>query len=112
MSEATFDGDTTYVSTSGVGNRDSYTLGTMPDTPKQIFAVHVSSFDRVDAGETTRTMNNSLRIGGVYYDGAPSGNLNATYAPVRSVWENNPATSSYFSRSDVEGMEAGVKLVS
>jgi hypothetical protein len=112
VDEATFDSDTTYVSTTGVGNRDSYKIGTMSSTPQSIFAVMTSAFARVDAGETTRTMLDSLRISGTYYDGTTSADLTSTYVAYRNVWENNPATSAAFTRSDVEGMEAGVKLVS
>lgn len=112
VDEASFDGDTTYVSTSGVGNRDTYTIQSLPNTPKEIFAVHMSSFDRIDASETTRTMNNSLYINSTYYDGTVSGDLTSTYQAIRTVWENNPATSTQFQVSDISSMEAGVKLVS
>jgi hypothetical protein len=112
VDEAILDDDTTYVHTTGTGNRDTYTLGTMPNSPVEIFAVQLVPFARVDAGETTRTMLSSLYIGSTYYDGATSGDLTSTYAAKINIWESNPATSTNFTRSDIQGMEAGVKLVS
>lgn len=112
VGETQFDGDTTYVSTSGVNNRDSYTFGDMTATPLSIFGVQVTSYHRADASETTRKSLQSLRISGTYYDAAQTGNLGGAYVKVENVWEQNPATVANWTKADIDGMEAGVKLVS
>jgi hypothetical protein len=72
----------------------------------------VRSVARNDASDSGRKYNHSLRLDGAYYDGAPSANMTTTLRKLENVWETNPATGAAWTRSAVEAMEAGVKLVS
>ena len=112
VNNTTNDGDTTYNSTSGTGNRDSYTIGGLSDNPLHIYGAQSVSTSRIDAGETTRTMNNSIRSGGSYSDGTVSGNLTSTYSWITDRWETDPNTSAAWTKSGLSSAEAGIKLVS
>ena len=112
VNEATQNGDTTYNSTSGVGNRDSYTIASLSDNPNSIYGIQQSSFVRIDASETTRTVNNSIRSGGSYTDGATSGNLTSTYSWLNNILATDPNTGVAWTKSGLSSAEAGIKLVS
>ena len=118
VNEIAQDGDTTYVSTAGVGNRDSYTLDDLSSVPLTIFGVQACALARRDAGETTRTMNVSIRSGGSYSDGATSLPLNSVYTVtnttsnatgIKALFETDPGGSAWTGTS-VNAMEAGIKL--
>jgi hypothetical protein len=112
VNEAIADNDSTYVSTSGVGNRDTYLVPDLSSDPTTIFCVEHFGIARVDAGETTRKICFSLNVGGTYYDHTDQFTLTSSYLYWPSIWMSNPATSAAWSYADIGSLEAGVKLVS
>ncbi len=111
VDEANEDGDTTYVASSVVGTRDSYTLADLPATAASVDAVMPVVWARkTDAG--TRSVAPSLRIGGVDYDQAAT-NLSTSYVPLPpAVLNVSPATGVAFTVAEVTGMELGEKVAS
>jgi hypothetical protein len=111
VNETIEDGDTSYVSTSGVGNRDSYTCGSLAENPTSIFGVQVTAISRTDASESNRKANTSVRYGGTYTDGITSVAQGGTYGFMRGVFDTDPSSAAWTTAS-VNAMEAGIKLVS
>jgi len=102
--------DTDYNSDATAGDRDTYALGNLTPSAASVKGIQMITHARKDdAG--TRTLAPVLRIGGVNYDQASLPNLSSTYQCLPLVVEASPATSSPFTVSEINGMEAGVKLV-
>lgn len=102
------DGDTTYVSTSAAGNIDLYAMGNLTDLAGgTVLAVSVATCLRHDSA--TQTARNVLRTGGSNFEGGDIA-VPAAYAYSESIWETNPDTTSAWTESEVNALEAGVKL--
>lgn len=118
VNEVFADGDTSYNSTSGVGNRDSYAVADLSSLPTTVFGVATYALARVDAAETNRTINTSVRSGGSYSDGPTSLAIASAYqAPssisacsATAIFETDPS-GSVWDGNTVNGLEAGIKLV-
>jgi hypothetical protein len=110
VNETTVDGDTSYVSTSTVGNRDLYSLGALSSTPSTIDAVSVVQFaEKTDA--TTRTLYSSVKSGATDSDGTAFA-LNATYQRYDRLILTDPNTSAAWTASGVNNLLIGPKLAS
>jgi len=109
VNEADPDGDTTYVSSSGVGQVDTYQF---PDiTAGSVDAVQVTITNRKD-DTGARTVCAVFRSGaGTNYDGTAFSPA-TSYGMNRQVWDQNPATSSAWSVATVNAGEFGIKVVS
>jgi hypothetical protein len=104
------DTDTTYVSSSTPGDKETSTLGDLTVTAGTVFAVQTNLVARKDdAG--SRTIAPVLRIGGTDYDGTTSPGLTATYTDYTQLHDRLDPAGNAWSVATVNAMEAGVKEV-
>jgi len=109
INEHTCDFDTSYISSQTTGNKHTFTYGSLGTTPDTIAGLQMVFMARKDdAG--TRVGAGLAKIGGTEYVGDNFGIADA-YNLGRSVFETNPATSAAWTPTDVNSIEAGIKLV-
>lgn len=111
VDDSTPNGDTDYVSSSTADNIDTYTLGNLSGTPASILGVQTHLSARKDDGGS-RTFQSVLRISGTNYFGSSTFSAADSYLFYSQIFEQNPAISAAWLGSAINGMEAGVKLVS
>jgi hypothetical protein len=100
-----YDADTTYVSTSGIGNFDKYTLPALPTTPNSIINVQTRLVARYD-DTGPHTVSSRLWSGATPSDSV-SGSLTATY---QQIWKNyltDPNTGSAWATSTLSSLFVG-----
>ncbi len=103
------DGDTTYVSDSTVGHRDSYAFGDLPSLAGTVFGVKTLVYARKDdAG--TRQIAAVSRPGTADRDGSTV-TLTTSYVYYGEMRETNPDTGGTWTVSSVNGSEFGIKEV-
>lgn len=110
VDELAEDGDTSFVSTSTPGQKDTYALTNLSVTPASVIAVKPILVARKDDAGSSNVCT-VIRSGGTDYDGPTTG-LGLTYAPISKVYDVDPATSAAWTPTAVNNLEAGVKLVS
>ena len=104
----TVDDDTTYVESDVVSNKDSYGLSNLASTPASIKGVAINVVAKKgDAG--ARTGRTFFRISGTDYESSDFSPA-TSYANHIHIAENSPATAAAWTESEVNGMEAGVKV--
>lgn len=103
-------GDTDYVSAAIAGTKDTNALQDMTATAGTVVGLNVHIQARKD-DLNPRQIATVVRTGGTDYTG-PTVTMNSTYTDSSAIWENNPNTSSPWSLADVNGMEAGVIVIS
>lgn len=109
VSEHPADDDTTFVSSNNVNDIDSYAFTNPSGTPTAIFAIQANMRARKDnAG--TRTFGRLVRISGTDYVGSGFA-LGTNYSLFREIIEQNPNTNAAWTSSDINGLEAGVKVL-
>lgn len=113
VNEATPDLDTSYVSSSTTGSRQTFTMSAPGSTPSNIAGIHVVHLsETLDSG---RTSSSSVRISGTNYDKSavvlPSSYAYSKNLGGDNVYHVNPSTSSAWTSSDLSSLEAGVTLV-
>lgn len=108
VDEVVGDDDTTYVSSSTVGHKDTYTASDLLDG--EVFGIkHYLRARKAEVG--SRVIRPLIRIGGTDYEGSDVG-LGDSYntrAEFRSV---SPATAVPFTYTELNGAEIGVKIES
>lgn len=110
VNETAADGDTSYVESSTAGHKDLYTLGNLPTVPTAVKGIQIVTQDRkTDAG--ARTIRHVVRTGGTDYESASITQADG-YAMHMTIREVNPGTTSAWAESEINGLEAGVKLQS
>lgn len=110
VNESPNDGDTTYVASSTPGTYETYQFTDMATTPLTVAGVQLTAIARKDdAG--SRAVSAVFRASSTDYLQTPQAVLDS-YAFNTTLLEQNPATSAAWTASDVNGVEAGVKLVS
>ncbi len=103
--------DTDYVSSSTTNHVDSYAMGNLSSTPLTIFAVQVTVTHRKDdAG--SHTISPLIHVSSTDYTTGSAFSSLDSYSMASSIWTTNPNTSAAWIASGVNGMEAGIKLVS
>lgn len=111
VSEVPNDGDTTYVSTSVVGTKDTYLHNALTPLAADIKGIQPLLVARKDdAG--TRTVGSLFRQGGVNYAVGTTANVSTGYGLYHSIQELNPATSAAFTLAEVNASEIGIDLIS
>lgn len=108
VDETPQNGDTDYVSTSTVTNKDTYAFGDLPAAASAVSGVQVNIVGRKD-DVGPRSLAPVVRSGGTDYDGS-NGALTSTYDVISQVYEQNPNTSAAWAVAGVNGAEFGVKL--
>lgn len=107
VDEAPSDGDTTYVGSPTVGNKDTYAYGNLTPTTGTVFGVQILPMARkTDAG--TRSLATVARLGVTETDG-PTRPLSTSYQYLSDIREANPDGDAW-DIADVNGAEFGVKV--
>lgn len=110
VNETLVDGDTSFVATATVGNKDLYSIGSLSSTPASIIGISVVGFEeKTDA--TTRTLYHSVRSGATDSDGSAF-SLNSTYQRYDRYILTDPDTSAAWTASGVNNLLIGPKLAS
>lgn len=110
VDESPPDGDTSYNSSSTATDKDSYGMTDLAASVASVDAVvWKGSFEKTDAG--TRAVKPLLVISSTEYEGTAQ-NLGTSYQQLYQVYNTSPATSSAFTVSEVNALEAGVELSS
>ena len=106
VNEAHFDSDTSYVFSGTSGQIDTYTFGDLSSTPTTVHGVQSTIMVKKDATGTLQ-VEPTVYTGGTAYQGTPSTTLFTSYAAYTSIFRTNPATSSAWTGSAVNGVEFG-----
>lgn len=109
VSETAMDSDTSYNSTTTVGNEDRFNFGALGSVLDTVFAVQVTGAYRKDDGGT-RTIEQSVWSGGTETYGAGHNIPDVTYAYFTDLWVLNPTTGLNWTLTDINAMKAGYKL--
>lgn len=110
VNEVDSDADTTYIYSGSPNDIQTFTFGSLADDPDSVEAVTISAVSRKDdAG--SRTLVPLILVSGTEYDGTTAG-LADTYVMYSSTFEINPDTTAAWTGTEVNALEAGVKLVS
>lgn len=109
VDEVSFDGDTTYNSTSTVAHTDVLTKADLTANPAQIHAVAVNVVHRAsDAG--TRQIAPVVRSGGTDYVGTTV-TCTMTYAGLQRVYSTDPATSAAWTDAAIDALQVGYRAI-
>lgn len=108
VDETSQNGDSDYVQSSTVNNKDTYAVADMSHTPANIFGTQLNMIAKKD-DSGTRSICSVCRSGGTDYDGDTQA-LGTTYVDYRQIRETDPATSSAWTRSNLNSAEFGVKV--
>ena len=110
VDEAQANDDTDYVEIDVSGNKDSYTYDNLLSTPNSVSALQINCVQKKgDAGARTGRLFH--RISGTDYESSdfiPT----TSYGNAAYLTTVSPATSSAWAASEVNGMEAGIKVQS
>jgi hypothetical protein len=102
--------DTDYVQSSVAGDRDSYAITNLGTSPASVIAVQIAAdVKKDDAG--ARTGKLFFRISGTDYDGSAF-SPTTSYTDQVHLRETSPATSSAWTESEINALEAGIKVES
>lgn len=99
---------TDYVESGTVGNKDTYAFGDTVATTTLVYGV-VPNYVAIRTDTNPRSIAPVVRSGGTDYDGSNIA-LNATYTNHQQIYETNPATSSAFTKSEIDAAEFGMKV--
>lgn len=103
------DGDASYVSDDTVGERATWALANIA-TDDVVHGIEVVCQARKDDA-TAREIATVIRTGGTNYDGSAAA-LTTSYAYYGTLYDENPGTSAGWTRAEIDGLEAGVKVAS
>jgi hypothetical protein len=109
VGDTTYDGDTSYIGASTVGNKDLYDCTDLPVTPASVYAVQVSMAARKDDA-ATRQVRTNLKSGSATQNGTTQG-MSATYQIFSDIYETDPNTSAAWTASAVNAAQVGVEVV-
>ncbi len=104
-------GDTDYVSSGAVGQVDTWGYGNLASVTGTVKGIQVVASVKKDLANP-RTVAPVLRIGGTDYVQADLPALTTTYQLLTVPVAVSPATSSAFTISEINAMEAGCKVTS
>jgi hypothetical protein len=110
VDDVTPNDDTDYVSSSTVGQKDTYVMSNLTGNAAAIAGIQSDLLHRKDdAG--SRTVAAVIRSGGADYDGTAASVLD-NYFYASEIRETDPATGTAWTITGVNAMEAGIKVVS
>lgn len=108
VDDATFDGDTTYNSTSVVDEQDIFSSYGLPArTPEFILCMSLLTIARKEES-ADRKIANVIRVGGTDYAGADQ-SLQETYYQIWEHWQENPATTDPWLPAAVPDIDGGYR---
>lgn len=109
VDELPANGDTDYVSSGTAGHKDLYDMTTLSVTPLIIHGIQANvGATKTDAG--LREICTKIKEGGTTTNGTTTG-IGTTYGWVRSLYEQNPRTTAAWTKSDIDGIQAGVEII-
>lgn len=111
VDEATYDDDTSYVSSSTVGNKDLYDVADLASSPTSILAVQVGYTAKKDDA-TARTMRSVLKSGVTEAVGTTNAPGSSAYTFFSDIHEVDPGTASAWTASGVNALQVGMEVVS
>lgn len=105
VDEASQDGDTTYVQSSTVTEKDTYAFGDISHTPVSIFGVQINMIAKKDdAG--ARSIASVTRSGGADTNGATQA-LSTSYVDYLQIVEQDPNTAAAWTKTALNAAEFG-----
>lgn len=108
LAAQTYNGDTSYCSSDEL-YRQSFTLGTFPDSIESILAIQNVAIAK-KSGSGDHTIKNLLRINGTDYEGSSSLSLGTTYGQNIDLLTVNPDTGLPFTDADIQAMNTGIRV--
>lgn len=108
VDEASQNGDTDYVQSATVNNKDTYAFTDMSHTPTSIFGAQINMIAKKD-DSGSRSICAVTRSGGSDTDGATQA-LSTAYLCYREIRETDPNTSAAWTRTNLNSAEFGVKV--
>lgn len=108
VDESSQNGDTDYVQSATVNNKDTYAFADMAHMPTSIFGVQINMIAKKD-DSGTRSICAVTRSGGSDTDGTTQA-LSTSYLCYREIRETDPNTSTAWTRTDLNNAEFGVKV--
>lgn len=96
-----------YVGSATIGQRDTYALADLP-TVTQIFGVQ-NNFIGAKSDASSGNAKSALLINSALYYGATRA-LGTSYVPYSDIYDTNPDTSTAWTDTVVNGMEAGMEV--
>lgn len=110
--QPTNDGDTTRLYSVGANDEASFTIDNTSGISDAVNSVTVHAVVK-SLDPTTSTFQIYVRIGGTNYysDTKDTVTNNTTYVDFEYTWTLNPATSSAWTTSEIDGLEIGVKKI-
>jgi hypothetical protein len=109
VNEVSQDGDTSYVKSSIVGDRDLYTIAALDSTPSNVLGIVVKPFWRSSDGGA-REGSASIRTNSTTYDHADSKSLPGGYGRDDFLWAVNPNTGVAFTAAEIAALEIGTRV--
>jgi hypothetical protein len=101
-------GNTDYNSSTAVNDIDLYTLTDLPVTPTTIYGVTVANMVAKDDAGTDHAAS-IVKTGGTVFVGSDVTISSATFVKVLHLWEANPNTTSAWTKSEIDALQAGIK---
>lgn len=112
VSESNPDGDTSYVADTTVGDIDLYALPSSGLTTNPILGVMTTLWTKLDAAGS-RGICVEYRSGGTNYDGSTiTETVTTGYTPHSEIKMLDPATSAQWTRSNLDALQVGIKVIS
>ena len=109
ISEVAMDSDTSYNSTSTVGNEDRFNFAALSSALNTAFAVQVTGAYRKDDGGT-RTIQQSVTSGGTETYGSSHNIPDTNYAYFTDLFVLNPTTGLNWTLTDINAIKGAYKL--
>lgn len=107
---SSYDSDTTYNSTSGVGNKDTFDMAALASSSGTCYGVQSNLVVRKD-DVAAHTVCAVTRQGGTDYDGATGAALTTSYVIQSELYQQDP-TGTNWTLATVNADEFGYKMVS
>lgn len=108
VDEASQNGDTDYVQSATVNQKDTYAIADMSHTPSSIFGAQINMIAKKD-DSGTRSICAVTRSGGSDTDGANQA-LSTSYLCYREIRETDPNTAAAWTRTNLNNAEFGIKV--
>lgn len=105
--ESTPNGDTDYLSSATIGNKDTYAFSDISYTPTAIVGIQTVLSAKIDSG--ARSLAACVRSGGTDYDGATVA-LTTSYVFYPEIRQVDPATALAWTKTNFNAIEMGSKV--
>lgn len=111
VDEIASDEDTSYVESSTIGHKDSYTFDNLAGSVDSIMAIQTMTCHKKVSGAGARTAKHFIRRSAADYEGPTTYTLSdGTYKNDIELWVEDPSTAAQWIEADVNALEAGIKV--